>query len=138
MLKKCLIAISVIVASWLIMSLFQSKTVKPIPVSKVIETQGMLKKYVYALDLYFEDTGTYPSEEVGIISLLKNYENVDGWDGPYIREQGFKPNDAWGNRLVYIYPNRCTGQSNYFALYSIGSNEIDECMKGDDIALVLR
>ena len=81
-----------------------------------------------------EDIDAYPSSEVGLNVVYSNIGKDGKWDGPYLlRELNTK--DPWGNDLIYRYPHQCSVRKGTFALYSVGSNGIDECMSGDDIAL---
>jgi general secretion pathway protein G len=61
-----------------------------------------IQGFASALDNYFVDTGTYPTTEQGLQSLLKPPAGVKNWKGPYLR-RGL-PRDPWGNPYVYRVP----------------------------------
>jgi general secretion pathway protein G len=68
-----------------------------------------------ALELYYLDTGTYPTTEQGIAALLENPGNVAGWKGPYLkRKEGLV--DPWGKPFMYKQP----GEKGAFDLSSFG------------------
>ena len=61
----------------------------------------------FALDMYANHNGAYPSTEQGLKALWEKpiIPPIPGnWNGPYLE----KPilSDPWGNNYVYIYPGR--------------------------------
>ena len=59
------------------------------------------------------DTGSYPQS---LDALTENVDQVEKWDGPYIKPN--VPKDPWGNDYVYIYP----GEHGDFDLLSYGAD----------------
>ena len=50
-----------------------------------------LKNIESALELYYLDTATYPTNELGLAALVETPSNVKGWLGPYLkRETGLR------------------------------------------------
>lgn len=67
---------------------------------------------------YKLDTGSFPTTEQGLASLLQKPANDRGrWKGPYIEKiEDIK--DPWGNDLRYRYPG--TKNVGSYDLYSLG------------------
>lgn len=60
-----------------------------------------------ALDLYAVDhSGEYPTTAEGLESLLVQPNGDEKWNGPYLKESGAVPVDAWGRPLQYEYPGQ--------------------------------
>ena len=66
------------------------------------------------LDLFRLDAGRYPTTEEGLQALQVKPANVEGWDGPYLKQD--VPLDPWGHAYVY----RCPGQHSDFDLMALG------------------
>ena len=82
------------------------------------KTAGLqLKEIESSLELYFLDTGKYPSSATGLSALIKNDQSVVGWNGPYFKK-AVVPNDPWGNSYVYVFP----GEHAAFDLQSQGAD----------------
>ena len=59
------------------------------------------------------DTGSYPQS---LDALTENVDQVEKWDGPYIKPT--VPKDPWGNDYVYVFP----GEHGDFDLSSYGGD----------------
>lgn len=55
-----------------------------------------------ALDQYRLDVGTYPTTELGLGALDTRPQNLEKWDGPYLKKS--VPPDPWGRPYVYKFP----------------------------------
>ena len=66
------------------------------------------------LDLFRLDVGRYPTTEEGLQALQVKPANVEGWDGPYLKQD--VPLDPWQHPYAY----RCPGQHSDFDLMSFG------------------
>lgn len=55
-----------------------------------------------ALDQYRLDVGTYPNTELGLGALDTRPQNLEKWDGPYLKKS--VPPDPWGHPYVYKFP----------------------------------
>jgi len=86
--------------------------------AKVARSKSDLVVLRKSLDLYYVDTGMYPSTEEGLEALRTPPNDVPGWKGPYLT----KPitGDGWSNPYVYSWPGP-DGDSSYY-LYSLGSD----------------
>ena len=70
-----------------------------------------------ALELYFLETGQYPTSQMGLQALIEKPSGVEGWDGPYLKKvSGI--NDPWGRVYNYRYP----GEYGEFDIYSLGAD----------------
>ncbi|WP_395541055.1 type II secretion system major pseudopilin GspG [Neotabrizicola sp. sgz301269] len=56
-----------------------------------------------AVQLFYIDTGRYPSEAEGLEALLAAPAGVDNWQGPYL-ESADSLLDPWENRYLYRSP----------------------------------
>ena len=59
------------------------------------------------------DTGSYPQS---LDALTENVDQVEKWDGPYIKPN--VPKDPWGTDYVYVFP----GEHGDFDLSSYGGD----------------
>ena len=125
------LALSIAVLSLLIWLMIPVQTVEyeKTPIRK---TELALSSLGVALESYRQDVGSYPSNDGGLRQLLTNKEQVNGWAGPYFRDQQVL-RDHWENELIYRSVRSCTDSTESFELYSVGKNGIDEHMEGDDI-----
>jgi general secretion pathway protein G len=77
-----------------------------------------VENFKSALDLYRLDTGSYPTTQQGLGSLVRNPGNAPGWKGPYVDSPQL-PADPWGNGYVYRNP----GEHGAYDLYSLGADK---------------
>ena len=75
-----------------------------------------IESFASALDLYFLDTGRYPSNAEGLQALVKQPPGSEHWSGPYLKQPSV-PLDPWGNAYEYHVP----GKSAPYAITSLGS-----------------
>ncbi len=69
--------------------------------ASVTTTKANLKVLHEAVLMFKMDTGRYPTEEEGLIGLIEEPTDVEGWQpGGYL---GFTevPRDAWKNEFIY-------------------------------------
>lgn len=70
-----------------------------------------------ALNAYQLDNDAYPTAEQGLRALIDPPEGVEGWTGPYLRnEQQLR--DPWGRPLIYRSPDGTRA----FSLKSLGAD----------------
>lgn len=69
------------------------------------------------LDLYRLDTGRYPSEREGLLSLVERPAGDQTWDGPYLKRRDAL-RDPWGRPYGYRQP----GRHGEFDLFSLGAD----------------
>lgn len=66
--------------------------------SKWVEVKQNIRSIEGALNLYYKDTGEYPSTEQGLKSLIIHSKEYK-WRGPYLSEQLIF--DPWHNQYQY-------------------------------------
>ncbi len=70
-----------------------------------------------ALDLFYLDTGRYPTTAEGLGALVARIPNVDRWNGPYLNQNAV-PVDPWGNAYEYRSP----GETGPYEIISLGAD----------------
>jgi general secretion pathway protein G len=74
-----------------------------------------LKNIQSAIELYYLDTGSHPSADSGLKSLVTAPPDTPGWRGPYLKsEAGLL--DPWGKPFNYKIP----GERGVFDLSTLG------------------
>lgn len=63
-----------------------------------------IESFGSALDLFFLDTGRYPTSSEGLDALVQRPAGVNVWNGPYVKG-GRVPADPWGNPYLYRSPS---------------------------------
>jgi general secretion pathway protein G len=69
-----------------------------------------------ALDQYRLDVGSYPTTEQSLTSLFTKPNNVEKWQGPYLKKP--VPPDPWGRPYHYKSP----GDHSDYDIYSYGAD----------------
>jgi len=57
-----------------------------------------------SLQMYYADTGHYPTTEQGLAGLIQNVGNEPKWKGPYLHNQAEVPLDPWSHQYKYVEP----------------------------------
>jgi general secretion pathway protein G len=104
----------VLIILGLVASIAGPNVMKYLGSSKAKTAKLQIKEIESSLELFFLDTGTYPSTLNG---LVNNESSVSGWNGPYFKK-GVVPEDPWGKPYVYRYP----GEHAAFDLLSQGAD----------------
>ena len=84
--------------------------------SEVNAAKAQIDAIEKALDQYRLDTGTYPTNEMGLNALVQRPPSEPKWNGPYLRKA--VPLDPWGKPYVYRMP----GERGDFDLISFGKD----------------
>jgi general secretion pathway protein G len=84
--------------------------------SEVNAAKAQMDAIEKALDQYRLDTGTYPTNELGLNALVQRPPNEPKWNGPYLRKA--VPPDPWGKPYVYRMP----GEKGDYDLTSYGKD----------------
>lgn len=113
-LVEILVVITII---GLIMGLVGPRVLNYLTESKSKAAKIQIESFASALDLFFLDTGRYPSSSEGLAALVQRPGAIASWNGPYVKG-GTIPNDPWGNPYVYRSP----GQHGVYDLISYGSD----------------
>ena len=107
----------VLVIIGLIMGLVGPRVLTYLTDARVKAARLQIEALSSALDLYFLDTGRYPSSSEGLEALVRKPGNVDVWNGPYLKG-GQVPQDPWKNEYLYRVP----GQNSPFEIMSLGAD----------------
>jgi general secretion pathway protein G len=113
-LVEILVVITII---GLIMGLVGPRVLNYLSESKTKAAKIQIESFASALDLFYLDTGRYPSSSEGLAALVQRPGAIPAWNGPYVKG-GTIPNDPWGNPYVYRSP----GQHGVYDLISYGSD----------------
>ncbi|MDN2581678.1 type II secretion system major pseudopilin GspG [Aquibium sp. ELW1220] len=68
--------------------------------AKVEAAKTQIRNASSALELFYLDTGRYPSSEEGLPALSVAPAGLTGWNGPYLKGAD-RLADPWGNGYVY-------------------------------------
>jgi len=101
-LVEMLVVITII---GLIMGLVGPRVLSYLSESKVKTARIQIQGFSAALDLYYLDSGHYPSASEGLAALVQKPEGSAIWNGPYLKANAV-PNDPWGRPYVYRVPGR--------------------------------
>jgi general secretion pathway protein G len=107
----------------LLMTLVAPQVIRYLSDARSETAAVQLKNIESALELYYLDTGQYPSNEAGPRSLVEQPADTAGWRGPYLKK-GSGLLDPWGRVFVYRLP----GEHGTYDLYSLGR---DGALGGD-------
>ena len=94
--------------------------IKYLEKAKVVSARSEIQALSIALESYYLDTGSYPTEEQGLAALWEapTLSPVPkNWDGPYVNKNDF--NDPWNNTYLYKNPGE---NSLPFTLSSLGAD----------------
>jgi len=101
----------------LIMGLVGPRVLNYLTESKAKAAKIQIESFASALDLFFLDTGRYPTSSEGLGALVQRPGAIASWNGPYLKG-GVVPNDPWGHPYVYRSP----GQHGSYDLISYGAD----------------
>ncbi|MGK6317743.1 type II secretion system major pseudopilin GspG [Neorhizobium sp. DT-125] len=87
----------------LIAALATPQVLRYLDSAKVDTTKAQIKNFEGALELYYIDTGRYPSTEEGLAVLASRPSSGGAWNGPYIKNAGTFV-DAWNTPYQYRSP----------------------------------
>lgn len=108
----------VVVIIGLLAGIVGPKLFKNINKSEVTTAKAQVDTFVKALDNFNIDTGRYPTTEEGLSALLNDPNNLQGWNGPYLKKS--IPNDPWSTQYQYAAP----GQHNDdYDVFSFGKDK---------------
>lgn len=87
----------------LIAALATPQVLRYLESAKVDTTKAQIKNFESALELYYIDTGHYPTTEEGLAALATRPTNAATWNGPYIKNAGVFA-DPWNSPYQYRSP----------------------------------
>lgn len=100
----------------LLASLVGPKMFGKLGMAKQKTAKTQIEMLMTSLDSYRLDIGSYPSQQEGLESLVRNTGD-DKWNGPYLAKA--VPQDPWGNDYNYENP----GQHGEIDIYSYGADD---------------
>jgi general secretion pathway protein G len=113
-LVEMLVVITII---GLIMALVAPRVLNYLSESKTKTAKIQIESLGSALDLFFLDSGRYPSSSEGLAALVQRPGNVPAWNGPYLKGS-LVPTDPWGNAYIYRSP----GEHGAYDIVSFGAD----------------
>lgn len=83
--------------------------------AKVQTSEVQIQNIGTALELYYLENGSYPSEAVGLKALIEAPSDAPNWNGPYLKKAK-NLLDPWGHPYQYAFPDQTGG----YEVYSLG------------------
>lgn len=105
----------VLVILGLVMGLVGPRVLGYLSSSRERAAKLQIESFASALDLFYLDTGRYPTTSEGLQALVKRPAAVENWGGPYLK-QGTVPTDPWGRPYEYRVP----GKTGPYAITTLG------------------
>jgi len=87
----------------LILGLVGPRVLNYLGESRVKTAKLQIENFGSALDLFYMDTGRYPTSSEGLAALVQRPSDVEVWNGPYIKGSRL-PVDPWGRNYQYRSP----------------------------------
>ena len=115
-LVEMLVVLGIIV---LLAAMVAPQVIRYLGSARAETAQVQLKNIESALELYYLDTGQYPTQNDGLKALIEAPGSVQGWHGPYIKRAG-GIQDSWGRAYIYKQP----GDHGVYDLSSFGRDGV--------------
>lgn len=109
---EVLVVLSIIA---LIMGFVGPRVLSYLSDSKVKAAKIQITNLSAAIDLYYLDTGKYPSTDDGLDALVKKPSAANTWNGPYLKVTTL-PKDPWGNAYRY----QAEAENGVYTIMSLG------------------
>ena len=87
----------------LILGLVGPRVLNYLGESRTKTAKLQIESFGSALDLFYLDTGRYPTTSEGLNALVQRPNGTEVWNGPYVKG-GKVPADPWGNAYQYRSP----------------------------------
>ena len=94
---EVLVVLSIIA---LIMGFVGPRVLSYLSDSKIKAARIQISNLSAAVDLYYLDTGKYPTTDEGLDVLVSKPQGADFWNGPYLKASKL-PDDPWGKAYRY-------------------------------------
>jgi general secretion pathway protein G len=114
-LIEMLVVITIIA---MVMGLVGPRVLNYLTESKFKTAKIQIESFEGALDLYFLDTGRYPTTSEGLRALVERPGSSGVWNGPYLKGN-VVPTDPWGTPYDYRSP----GQHGAYDIVSRGADK---------------
>jgi len=87
--------------------------------ARAVTTKTNLRLLHLSVNQFKMDTGRFPTEEEGLMALIEQPSDVEGWQPGGYLETTELPKDGWGNDFIYeLWPE--SGKP--FAIISFGAD----------------
>jgi general secretion pathway protein G len=83
--------------------------------AKTQSAQLQIENINTALELYYMENGSYPSNDIGLKALIEDTPEAPHWNGPYLK-RAKSLLDPWGHPYQYSVKNGS------YEVYSLGAN----------------
>jgi general secretion pathway protein G len=83
--------------------------------AKAQSAQVQIQSIGTALELYYMENGSYPSQRAGLRALVEPLPEAAHWNGPYLKKAQSLL-DPWGRPYQYSFPDA----NGDYAVYSLG------------------
>jgi general secretion pathway protein G len=87
----------------LILGLVGPRVLNYLGESRIKTAKLQIESFGSSLDLFYLDSGRYPTTSEGLNALVQRPPGVELWNGPYVKG-GRVPVDPWGNSYQYQSP----------------------------------
>ena len=105
----------VLVILGLVMGLVGPRVLGYLSSSRERTAKLQIDSFGSALDLFYLDTGRYPTTSEGLQALVKRPAAAENWSGPYLKQNSV-PADPWGRPYEYRVP----GKTGPYAITTLG------------------
>jgi general secretion pathway protein G len=102
----------------LLMALVGPRVLNYLSDSRVKVAKIQIESLSSALDLFYMDTGRYPSASEGLNALAQRPSGIETWNGPYLKGDRV-PLDPWGHAYQY---HTAVEHSPSYEIISFGSD----------------
>ena len=107
----------VLVIIGLIMGLVGPRVLNYLSEARVKAAKLQIEAFSSSLDLFYLDTGRYPTSSEGLTALARRPGSLPGWNGHYLKS-GAVPADPWTHDYVYRSP----ADNSPYEIISLGSD----------------
>ena len=87
--------------------------------SKVVQTKANLRILHEGVIAFYMDTGRYPSDEEGLLALVEEPTDAEGWASGGYLDSTQLPKDGWNNDFYYMTE---PGNGKPFVVISFGAD----------------
>ncbi len=87
--------------------------------AKADTARVQMREIASAVELYFLDNGSYPSQQAGLEAMMTKPADAKKWSGPYLKKADGLV-DPWGQPYIYKVP----GKAGEFEIISLGADGV--------------
>ena len=86
-------------------------------IPKALVAKMEMNSISHALELFQSEVGRYPTSQEGLQVLLATVNQIQNWNGPYLKRDTIQ--DPWGHAYRYVSPG---SNSSPFEIKSLGAD----------------